>query len=307
MKILVQLFLALAISCQAAATENKGASTQKTGHKNPPAGLLRSASTIIYSDDFNGANDTASLHQRGYITVYNGTGAQNGPTWQQGEPIWFGAYNGPDDGYVAADFNVVADSNRIDSWLILPEMALNSGDSLSFYCRSKFESLYRDSVKVMFSASGNPDVNSPDWTELGFFKTDTLGIWRRKAFTAPAGGATARFAIRYFLNSGGPLGTSSEYVGIDQITVATGVVGRQEELEAARISVYPNPATTQITVLVENEGESMLIYNAIGKEVIMRKVTSGTNSINIQHLPDGLYTVKIISADTIRTGRFIKR
>src|SRR5690606_21456205 len=96
--------------------------------------------------------------------------------------------------------------------------------------------------------SGSTSINSPDWTELGFFKTDTTGNWQRKAFTAPSSCSAARFAIRHYLSSGGPSGLASEYVGIDQITVSTGVVGREEELANSKISIYPNPAKQEITV-----------------------------------------------------------
>ena len=66
----------------------------------------------------NGANDTTSLHSRGYVTYYRGTGPQGtAATWFQGNQTVFKAFNGPLNGYVAANYQVVTGMNDIDSWV----------------------------------------------------------------------------------------------------------------------------------------------------------------------------------------------
>ncbi len=174
-----------------------------------------------YIDNFDGANDTTSLKNRGYKVYYRGGGIQGtAPTWFQGGV--FPSFNGPTTGYVAADFQVVNAINNIDSWLVLPKNNIATGDSLVFYSRSDLGSTYPDSIRVMYSALGD-SVPEADWTELGRFKAITTGSWLRKAFGAPIAGAGGRFAIRYNVVNGGPSGTNSNYIGIDALTIESSV------------------------------------------------------------------------------------
>ncbi|MEO8211407.1 MAG: hypothetical protein ABI840_12685, partial [bacterium] len=76
---------------------------------------------IIYSDDFNGANDTNALKARGYKVYYRGSTAQGSAVWFQGNPAVFPAFNGPTNGYVGGNYQVIADPpglGNIDSWLV---------------------------------------------------------------------------------------------------------------------------------------------------------------------------------------------
>jgi hypothetical protein len=178
--------------------------------------------TPYYIDNFNGANDTTSLKNRGYKVYYRGSGAQGtAPTWFQGNAVdLFPALNGPDTGYVAANYLVVGGLNNIDSWLVLPKKNVTATNQLVFYARSPLLSTYPDSIRVMYSAAGD---STPEaiWTELGRFKTITNGTWERKVFSAPSSGANARFAIRYTVAGGGPQGNNSDYIGIDSLSIET--------------------------------------------------------------------------------------
>src|SRR5438552_4720040 len=85
--------------------------------QNPP--MFTTNNTVIYTDDFNGANDTTALKARGYKVWYRGGGPQGTfATWFQGDPTVFPAFNGPTNGYVAANYLVVTGTNNIDSWLV---------------------------------------------------------------------------------------------------------------------------------------------------------------------------------------------
>ncbi|MEO8210439.1 MAG: choice-of-anchor J domain-containing protein [bacterium] len=178
--------------------------------------------TPYYIDNFNGANDTTSLKNRGYKVYYRGSGPQGiAPTWFQGNPVdLFPALNGPDSGYVAANYQVVTGLNDIDSWLVLPKKNISATDQLVFYSRSPLSSTYPDSIRVMYSAAGDSTPEA-SWIELGKFKTITTGIWERKAFSATSSGANARFAIRYKVANGGPSGDNSDYIGIDSLSIET--------------------------------------------------------------------------------------
>jgi photosystem II stability/assembly factor-like uncharacterized protein len=199
-------------------SKTQSSSTSKTpttvNQVNSPTG------TVIYLDDFDGANDTVALKLRGYKPYYRGTGAQGlTATWYQGSTAVFNSFNGPATGYVAANYNVVTGTNNIDSWLVLPRVSggLIAGDSLYFYERSNTGSTYPDSVRVMYSA--NDSIPEGTWVELGRFQTNITTGWERKGFRAPTSSANGRFAIRYCVANGGPTGSTSDYMGIDALTI----------------------------------------------------------------------------------------
>jgi len=179
-------------------------------------------SFIRYSDDFDGANDTNVLKARGYLIYYRSTGPQGtSATWFQGNPSHFPAYNGPQDGYVAADFNVITGQNNIDNWLVLPRIpgGIILNDILYFYSKAEMNSPYADSIRVMYSLEDS--IPEGSWQEIGRFKVNTTGFWEQKGFNSTAPGINGRFAIRYCVTNGGPTGQNSNYIGIDAISIIT--------------------------------------------------------------------------------------
>lgn len=173
--------------------------------------------SAYYSDNFDGANDTTSLKSRGYKVYYRGGGIQGAaPVWFQGN--FFPSFNGPSTGYLAANYQVLSSLNNIDSWLVLPGKNISSGDSIVFYSRSDSASIFPDSIRVMYSPSGD-SVPEATWTELGRFKVNINGIWERKAFGVSSPGANARYAIRYNIVNAGPGGVNGNYIGIDALTL----------------------------------------------------------------------------------------
>ena len=180
-----------------------------------------SSSNIYYHDNFDAANDTNGLKARGYLVYYRGTGPQGiAPTWiQPGINPPFTAFNGMPASYVAANFEVVTGTNNIDSWLVLPDLDVVQDDIIRFQCRSITNNVFPDSVRVMYNPIGGDTPESPGWIELGRFLASPGGFWQLKSFVAPVDGFFARFAIRYNVAAGGPLGDNSNYIGIDALEV----------------------------------------------------------------------------------------
>jgi len=175
---------------------------------------------VKYVDSLNGLNDTTSLKTRGYKLR---RGAASGPIgttyWFQGNSGVFAAFEGPVTGYVGANFNATTGANTIDLWLILPNLNVAAGDTISFYERSPAASGFPDSIRVHYASNGDTNASTGSWVELGKFKTTTTGSWTERRFVAPTAGANGRFAINYRVANGGPSGANSDYIGIDLIRV----------------------------------------------------------------------------------------
>jgi hypothetical protein len=73
-------------------------------------------------------------------------------------------------------------------------------------------------------------------------------------------------------------------------------------------NIYPNPATTQLTVDLNNTGNAnMIIYNMLGQAVIEETLTDMSNKINIADLSQGMYVVKVIQNGKTHTVKMSKK
>lgn len=93
-----------------------------------------------------------------------------------------------------------------------------------------------------------------------------------------------------------------------------GIIKKDDlEKEPDALLIYPNPAIDKITVEYADELIDMIrleIISASGKKVYMEQLSSDQQiyeTININELPAGLYFVRIVKANQVITGKFIKR
>ncbi len=63
-------------------------------------------------------------------------------------------------------------------------------------------------------------------------------------------------------------------------------------LEHAEVVVYPNPSTGMVQMVLP-EGALVQVYNNIGQQVDQQKLEPGRASLNLSHLPRGVYTMSI--------------
>jgi hypothetical protein len=75
--------------------------------------------------------------------------------------------------------------------------------------------------------------------------------------------------------------------------------------DAVAITLYPNPASDYITLNGVATGSTITVYNAMGTQVIDRKVVASPVTLIVAHLPAGVYVVRITDGKTIKTGKLI--
>jgi hypothetical protein len=88
----------------------------------------------------------------------------------------------------------------------------------------------------------------------------------------------------------------------------------EESIENDQILAYPNPTHDVINILVkatDDEDLNILLYNANGQLVLL-KMLNGINrsqvqTINIEHLPDGIYLLEVLGNNSRRTMKMIKQ
>ncbi len=197
--------------------------------------LLMSAGAAhaqTFSESFNTID---TLPGSGWATINNSEplGTAN---WFQGNVSFFAPQAGA--GYIAANVNSTAAHGTISNWLITPARTLTNGDTFQFWTRTVSTPVFPDRLQVRLSSAGNSTNVGTTSTSVGDFSVVLLDInptyttggypstWTQ--FTAVVSGLPAptlgRFALRYFVEDGGALGSHSTYIGVDEALYTQGGV-----------------------------------------------------------------------------------
>lgn len=138
-------------------------------------------------------------------------------------------------GVIFSNFTTGSSTATISNWAISPPVIMQNGDRIIFYTASL--GLFADRLQVRMSANGESlDVGTAA-TEVGSFTTPLLDINPNYETVAPIGYPTdwtrfeakifglngptkGRFAFRYFVEDGGPVGANSNGVAVDSVAYA---------------------------------------------------------------------------------------
>lgn len=84
-------------------------------------------------------------------------------------------------------------------------------------------------------------------------------------------------------------------------------LGPAERQSSRRSRIFPNPASSQITIeTVNNDNYNYVIKDFSGKVLIDNNFSGGTVSINIETLPSGFYFLQLIGSSDIETHKIIR-
>ena len=99
------------------------------------------------------------------------------------------------------------------------------------------------------------------------------------------------------------LGDLTDYLVVDHIV---GVENVYDE-NIYSYSIYPNPATNQITILTENLKETRLqLFNTQGKLILEKKLISQIEYIvDISNIPKGIYLLKVFNDSNQSTSKLL--
>jgi hypothetical protein len=201
-----------------------------------PASILPTTANQLSSSWSESFDDITLLPGMGWAMI-NNSQPLGISGWFQGNPAVFSAHSGATNSYIGANFNNTTGNNTISNWLLTPETPLNNGDEFTFWTR-RTTSVYEDRLQVRLSTNGGSTDVGATATSVGDF-TDLLldinptyapggypQVWTEYTITISGlGGPTnGRLAFRYFVESGGPDGANSDYIGIDTVSYTSSVV-----------------------------------------------------------------------------------
>ena len=242
-------------------------------------------------------------------------------SWFKGIVADFPAQAGTDSSYVASDYQVDSSTTAagtLSSWLITPNRIFNNGDVVSFYTRTIGNpATYPDNLQVRLSTNGtslNVGTTSAtvgDFTTLLLEINPTLsttvypGVWTQYTITISGlvGPTSGRVAFRYYVTNGGPIGTNSDYIGVDTYSYTSNTSSTDATVSnvytlgtIAKPYINPHVVTANIT----NTGNTTLT-----NEVVTLNVTGAntfTNTQTIASLAAGASAIVTFAGYTSNTA-----
>jgi hypothetical protein len=98
----------------------------------------------------------------------------------------------------------------------------------------------------------------------------------------------------------GPTQTIREIGSLSENKLSTG-------LDDEGLSTYPNPATSELTVVSEDVINTMKIYDISGRILTSQKVNSNQTQVDVSAFQPGIYLISIETEDEVLTRKFIKQ
>ena len=217
----------------------------------------------------------------------------------EGDQAW--AHNTHnDDNFAQMSGYADGSSNANEDWLISP--AIN-GNTPKVYLDFRTAKNYNGNplalkISTDYNATAGPDAAT--WTDItDLFDWSTGGFnWKESGavnISSYTGGGNFNIAFVYTSTD-----ENSSTWEIDYVRVIAADLDNIVE-NSNNISIYPNPASQQITINTE-ANTTAVIYDATGRKVMEMNVVSGENTVNVQNLENGVYFIMIDNA----VSKFLK-
>ncbi len=193
----------------------------------------------------------------------------------------------------------------------------NTGTALA-YNVNVVDTLDGDVDALSLKILGASHYMVPEWLAPGVVRFNFNSIFLPDSnANEPASYGFVRFKVN--MHTGLALGTQIKnkgYIYFDSNpavitnealnTIADPTVAITNVIQSGNLRIYPNPATSQVTV--ENLQNGTLSIMGINGNVVMTKeITTAKTTIDISHLPAGMYIIKTTDKNSTSTTKLIKQ
>lgn len=143
-------------------------------------------------------------------------------------------------------------------------------------------------------------VADGNWHFLSIPVSDFVTYSGQAAFNIAA--VTEFFVLRSDLNV---TGTDNDFE-VDNIYFSTNKVLSTKDFKTNNITMYPNPASSEVSFSALNSIDSIVIHNQLGQKVLETSPKSANANVNIGSLSNGAYVVTLITEGKSMTQKLIK-
>ncbi len=249
---------------------------------------------------FEDFNESESL---GVFTAYDAYGDQS---WHQG------AYQGTT--YANMNGFAAGAAHQNEDWLIGEVPGVTDVQFtdifLEFRTAMKFDG---DPLRVSVSGDydGQSDPSDFTWTDI----TDAFDYSSGDYDWVESGKVNIIDIVGEFANSGNSwyvafiYGSSDEAASsweIDYVKVSGLFTASANENNTVAVSLYPNPASDQVSFVLDNDAE-VSIFDMTGRKVNTMNVAAGNTQLNVSELESGVYFVNFRYANgSTAISKFVK-
>jgi hypothetical protein len=142
------------------------------------------------------------------------------------------------------------------------------------------------------------------WGETITTTTQGTLVTRNYSYIVPPGYVIDNCDISVFVTQND---NKTTHTGVTLLAKNGTTVGLNDNLGAAALAVYPNPADKEIHITgIDKSVTEIKIVNVIGKTVMQVIPTEGLITQNISNLPNGFYFLSVSSGNNTVVKRFVK-
>ncbi len=113
--------------------------------------------------------------------------------------------------------------------------------------------------------------------------------------------------IQFKLGTASDLNTKIVYFDNIYFSVNQPTTLGNTKFEKSSLKVYPNPATSNLTIEAKNAIERVSVHNVLGQEVLSRSPKTNNTTLDISNLQKGTYIVRTTSEGATETTKVIKK
>ncbi len=258
---------------------------------------LTMAQTVIFSEDFENTEDLAIPTDWSLIDADG-----DGNNWYAlvGHEGILG-YNGSAGLMTSASYS--GSALTPDNWLITPQIGLGTASSLKYYVCAQDAAWPADHYGVYVSTTGTDVANFILLFEETLTASREQGVWFERDIDLSAyNNQPIYIAWRHF-NS-----VDVFRMNLDDITVTStsGGSGIAETLPNINVKVHPNPVISDLKIECEKNIDKLELYDSFGRIVISQENVQNNSSINVSSLANGIYILKLRTAEGVGEYKVVK-
>lgn len=186
----------------------------------------------------------------------------------------------------------------VDAWFFTRGVNLVQGQNYTISYKkgsnSGFQATYN--LKVLYGTNATPAGMTTTLADYEGFTGP--GVTHSVNFTVPASGIYYFSFYDYSPNGSG-------YVYLDDIIVDTALATNQ--FDKSQFTYYPNPVKDVLNISDIKNITAVSVFNLLGQQVMTRTINGNTAQIDMSHLANGTYMVKVTSDNLINTIKVVKQ
>ncbi|MBI4931405.1 MAG: T9SS type A sorting domain-containing protein [Bacteroidetes bacterium] len=157
------------------------------------------------------------------------------------------------------------------------------------------------------TTNGNVNTTPTASTGSTVFR-GTNSVTLEPGFTADATTGTNYFTAFIHGCSGGSTSSYNYFRTNSDSSQTSAIKNTDINIQDKKLIVYPNPTAAKFSFrILGDEPNQVLIYNSFGQIILNQLIESEQKEIDFTHQPEGIYFIKVLSADNTYTTKIIKR